>query len=370
MPAKSKTTPTLIGLPWRFDELWNNSIDSMPERPMIKRNHIWASELGSAFIDRYLKMNAVPFSNPPTFRARRKFTAGHIWEWIIGLILTSSGILKSRQLSGSVELPGMLRVSGKLDFVAGGYVDWDRARLNIQNIQHIFATSNDEVPVIISHAIKSVFETFKKNFEHTPLQEYILESKSIGSWMQKKIEGTNTPMDHHVLQISHYLFCNKEIESGKIIYISKDDATTYEFDISRTKEIKKLYATDVKQMTEYYNQGFDSRKPLRFAPPKEPEVYFSEGLWQFRKNFYVEYSNYLTMLYGYKDFEEFKWKWQYKLTGWNRVFKRCVRGDNMTTGNKEIIAEAIKVFPAWDKYVQIAKKAGAFVKPEETEDDD
>ena len=364
----STKTPKTIGVHWRFDELWNQALDCLPERPLVKRNYMWASEIGSDFCSRYLKMNAVPFTNPPTMRSRRKFTSGHIWEWIIGLVLTASGILKAKQLKGDVELPGMLRVSGRLDFIAGGYVDWDKARLQIQNIQSVFATSNDDVPIIISHAIKTVFETFRKQFEHNPLKEYILESKSIGSWMQKKIEGTNEPMEHHVMQISHYLFANKEIESGKIIYISKDDATTYEFDVERTKEVKKLYAEDVKQMTEFYNHGFDSRKPLRFAPPKQPEIYFSEGLWQFRKNFYVEYSNYLTMLYGYKNFDEFKLKWTSALSSWNRTFRRCVIGAKMTDLNKKTIKEATAVFPQWDKYVQVAKKAGAFQKPEEEEE--
>lgn len=369
MPSKTKQQPTIIGKSWRFDELWNHAIDSLPERPLVKRNHIWASELGSDFCSRYLKMNAVPYSNAPTMRSRRKFTSGHIWEWIIGLVLTAAGILKAKQLRGEVELPNLLRVSGKLDFVAGGNIDWDTARLQLQNIQTVFATSMDDMPLIINHAIKHVFETFRKQFQGSPMREYILESKSIGSWMQKKVEGSNKPMEHHVFQTAHYLFANKDIQSAKIIYISKDDATTYEFDIERTKEIKKIYTEDVKQMTEYYNQGFDSRKPLRFAPPTQPEVYFSEGLWTFRKNFYVEYNNYLSMLYPYKNLDEFKLKWDKTLTQWNRTFKRCVTGANMTPLNKTVIAEATKVFKEWDKYVQIAKKEGAFQKPEENDED-
>lgn len=370
MPSSKKTQAAkLTGIPWRFDELWNQAIDSLPDRPLKARNYIYASELGGDFFSRYLKMNAVVPSNPPNFRAKRKFSAGNIWEWVIGLVLTASGVLKASQLRGEVEIPGMLRVSGRLDFIAGGPVDWDRAKFNIENIQHVFASSLDETPVIISHAIKTVFESFRKQFEHTPLKQYILESKSVGSWMQKKLEGSNQPMEHHVLQISHYLFANKEIDGGKIIYISKDDATTYEFDIDRTKEIKKIYADDVKQMTEYYNNGFDPRRPLKFAPPKPPELYFGEGLWQFRKNFHVEYSPYLTMVHGYKNFEEFKLRWTKPLSSWNRTFRRCVTGANMTALNKETIEDAKKYFPEWDKYVALAKKSGAFQKADENEEE-
>lgn len=83
----------------------------------------------------------------------------------------------------------------------------------------------------------------------------------------------------------------------------------------------------------------------------------------------VQYSNYLTYLYGYKNFEEFKLKWQYILASWNRTFKRCVTGANMTAKNKEVIGDAIKQFPDWDMYVAKAKAAGVFQKPEEEEDE-
>jgi len=50
------------------------------------------------------------------------------------------------------------------------------------------------------------------------------------------------------------------------------------------------------------------------------------------------------------------------------VFKRCAKGDRITDKNKEVIAEAKKQFPKWDKMVASAKKAGAFVGQEEEDE--
>ena len=119
--AKSSTTK-ILGTSWRFSKLWNQSLLSIPDKPLIKRNYIFASELGQSYVDRYLKMWATPYTNPPNDRSRRKFSSGHCWEWIVGLVLTMCGILKEKQLRGEVEIPKCLRVSGRLDFIAGCWI--------------------------------------------------------------------------------------------------------------------------------------------------------------------------------------------------------------------------------------------------------
>src|SRR5262245_7079186 len=113
--AKTK----VIGHQWQFCTLWNQAINSIPGRPLVKRDYCYASELGGAFVDRYLRMHAVPYSNPPNERSRRKFFVGEIFEWTVKMMLRSIGILKDSQVRAMVELPnGLLKVSGKLDFIA------------------------------------------------------------------------------------------------------------------------------------------------------------------------------------------------------------------------------------------------------------
>lgn len=365
MPSKkTKAKAELIGMPWDFASLWNEAIRSLPERPLQKRDHIWASELGGAYIDRYLKMHGHPYSNPINFRSKRKFTAGHIWEWIVGIVLTATGIIRAQQLRGEVQLPKLLKVTGRLDFIAGGDIDWVKAKENVQVMQQIFSTSVDDMPPFIKHAVDRILFKMEQMFTRVPLKEIILECKSVGGIMAGRLENATKAMAHHELQNLHYLIANK-MKHGAVLYVSKDDAFCYQFDVEPTKELLKKYRDDVKTMTAYYRSS--GKDYLKTLPPLEKEVSFNEVSFQFVKNFYVEYSNYITFLYGYKDFEEFKYKWQRPLAAWNRVFKRCVRQDNMTPANLDIIIEAKKTFPDWDKYVSKAKAAGAFQKEGEDE---
>lgn len=359
------TQTKLVGLPWKFKDVWNQTLDNIGDRPIVPRDYIYASELGGAFCDRYLKMNAVPMTNPPNVRSRRKFQAGNTWEWLLGIILVASGMLKKRQLRVETKLPRMLRVSGKIDYVAGGDIAWDSARANLENFKESLTLIDAEAPPFFFTAI----EKFIDKYSGKLLAEYILETKSVSSYMMEKVQKTG-PMDHHLLQDYHYLLGNDQgITEAKLIYVCKDDCIMEEFSIVDSEDIHEIYKEDIRQMTKFYKRGFNKKKPTELMPPKEPEVYFEEGTWRFVKNWRVEYSNYLELLYGLQSPEAFRMKWQRPIASWNRVFKRCVRGDNMTENNKKVISEAGVLFPQWDKYVRLAKADGAFQKPEETEEE-
>lgn len=366
MPSKKKSTTKLIGMPWDFASLFNESIRSLPERPLQKRSHIWASEIGKDYASRYLRMHAHTPTNPPNDRSRQKFAMGHITEWIVGLILSVTGILKSKQMRGEVTLPGMLRVSGKMDFIAGGDIDCIAARERVKDIRAAFAISMDDMPPIIFHAVDRVFFRMEQMFTRVPLKEYIIEIKSCASFISTRLTNTGTPMPDHVMQAFHYVLANNM--DALLIYICKDDAMCHQFEVTKSKPLLKLYTEDVATMTDYYNSS--GKNYLKNIPEKAPEVYFDHPSFTFLKNSQVAYSPYLTMLYGLKDFDAFKYKWQYDITAFNRVFKRCVKGDNITPANTTIIKKAEKQFPEWNKYVAKAKAAGAFQKPEEEEGDD
>jgi hypothetical protein len=362
---KKKSAAKLIGMPWDFASLFNEAIRTLPERPLMKRDYMYASEIGKDFATRYLKMHAHPMSNPPNDRSRQKFSMGHITEWIVGIILSVTGILKSKQMRGEVTLPGMLRVSGKMDFIAGGDIDWVAAKERVKEIRALFALSLDDMPPIIFHAVDRVFFRMEQMFTRVPLKEYIIEIKSCASFISKRLMDTQTPMPDHIMQAFHYTLANNM--DSLLIYICKDDSMCHQFEITKSKSLLKTYTDDVQKMTAYYNAS--GRNYLKNIPDKAPEVFFDLPSFTFLKNSQVAYSPYLTMLYGHKDFDEFKYKWQYKVTAWNRVMKRCIRDDNMTPANLTIIKEATKLFPEWDKYVTMAKKAGVFVKKQEDEDE-
>lgn len=365
MPSKKSTT-SIIGVPWNFASLWNTALHSVPNRISQKRDYIYASELLSAPVDTYLKLHNIPPSNPPNDRSLRKFAAGHFFEWIVGMVLTMTGILKEKQLRGEVSLPGLLRVSGRLDFIAGGQVDWQLAAQEIEKVKKLFSVSISDMPPIVFHAIEYILKSMENQYKRTPLKEVVFECKSVSSFMSEKVERSG-PMPHHILQCVHYLLANK-MDEAALVYICKDDMLTHQFQVFNSKETLKMYRDDVKTITEYYNAS-NFKNPMKTLPPKEEEVLFAEGVWRFEKNFKVEYSNFLELLYNIKTPEVYRYKWQYKIAAWNRVFKRAVRGDNITAANTVIIKEALKQFPNWDKLVAKAKAAGAFQKPDENEDD-
>lgn len=355
-------------MPWNFVSLFNEAIRCLPERVMIKRDYLWASELQMDAYSRYLRMWAHRMSNPPNERSRRKFVMGHITEWIVSLILTMCGILKAKQMRGEVQLPGLLKVSGKLDFIAGGeIVDWEKAKEEIKKMQMLFAVAMDDMPPIIKHAVDLVLTRMQNMFSRVPLREYIIECKSVSGMIMKLIQKSNQPRSRHVMQPLHYLLANKDVPSALLLYISKDDAIMEQFEVTRSKQLCKLYHDDVKMMTDYYNNS--GRNYMKNLPPKEQEMIFEQDSFTFQKNMNVQYSNYLTMGWNYRDYEHFEEEWGKKKASWNRTFKRVVNGDNMTANNKQVISEVTKIFPQWDMYVEKARKAGAFLKPETEEEE-
>ena len=368
MPSKKSNT-TIQGMPWGFANIWHEGIRSLPERPLQKRNYIYASELGQSYRDRYLKMNAHPYSNPFNERSKCKMLAGNFFESIVGMVLTATGILHKSQLRGEVELPGCLKVSGRLDFIAGGAaIDWDKAKHEVEKVKALFEFSVTDMAPFIRHMVDKVFERFKMMFSYQPIMQYVLECKSVSGFVYQLIERSGKPRQGHPLQSLHYLLANKEVPQALLTYISREDVMMQEFYIDRDKVLMKKYKDDVATMTALYNDGVMNYK--KHIPPPEPEIQFEEASWRFVKNNKAEYSPYLTETYGYKSIEEFKDKWAKSISSWNRTFGRCVTGANMTALNKAAIQDAKKYFPEWDKLVAKAKAAGAFQKDDEGGEDD
>jgi hypothetical protein len=286
-----------------------------------------------------------------------------MWEWVVAMVFISAGILKKKQIRVEAELKKLLRVSGRLDFVVGGSFDYDAAKKKINEIKESLLLVDLELPPFFFLAIDNFIDRHKGKM----LQEVVFEAKAISSFMMEKVKKTG-PMPHHVLQAFHYVYGNDAgVSSGKISYLCKDDCIMEEFAVENSEENFAEYKKDIKQMTAYYNNGFDKKNILKLMPPKEPLVLFEDGVYRFSKNFKVEYSSYLKMLYGYETPEAYRMGWQQKIASWNRVFKRCVKGDNITDNNRRVIEEVVKVFPLWDKYVALAKKDGAFKTSEDEE---
>lgn len=366
MPT-SKNKTSLIGVPWNISQIWNETLDRPVARPLVPRDYIYASEIGKSLCDRYLKMYGVTPTNPPNTRSLRKFQAGDSWEFITGMMLSAAGMLKKQQIRVEVKLPKLLRVSGRLDFVVGAPADYNAAKENIRKMQEQMELIGWSLPPFFFNAIDKFIDKYKGQ----KLIDVIAEIKTVSSFMMEKIQKTASPMPHHVFQNFHYVYGNDAgITTGKLLYVCKDDCIMEEFLVENNEELLQQYILDVKKITKAYKVGFNPKNPLELMPEKEPAVLFEEGVWRFAKNWNVEYSDYLTLLHGYATPEAYRMAWQYKTSSWNRVFKRCLRNDRMTDKNKEVIADALKHFPNWDKLVAKAKAAGAFASnDEETEEE-
>lgn len=328
---------------WTFSKIWNESLENRKERELAIRDYIWASELGGSFIDRYLKMKAISPSNPPNPRSLRKFEAGNMMEWVVGLVLKRAGILHSNQDWIDYQYPYLLKVTGRLDFIAGGETDWEKAKVEVHAL---------ELPEFFNRATTSILNHFEKTYPKG-LDQIVIEVKSCSSFMFEMYER-NGVNKNHALQLFHYLKA-KNLAEGHIVYISKDDLRMLEFGVNNPSETEELYKTDIANMTAFIKNNMQ--------PDKEQEIFFDTDTAKFRMNWKVTYSNYLTKIYGYKDQLEYETKYRPLVSSWNRVLGRVVRGDNMTKLNLEVIDNIKGVFANFDELVQIGKDKG--ITPED-----
>ncbi len=311
---------------WSFYQIWNESLEEgKPNRVLEPRQKIWASELGGSMIDRYLKMTGVQPTNPPNPRSLRKFEAGNIWEAIVGYVLRRAGILQSKQDWIQYQYPGLLPVSGKLDFMAGGKPDYEKALFTIQK-------EFDWLPEFISRATANIIQTLREKYPDG-LANIILEIKSCSSFMFEKYEKKEEGSPQHKLQLFHYLKC-KNMPEGHIVYISKDDARMLEIGVSNPSIIEEYYKKDIEQITYFINKSEQ--------PPFEKFIIYNDLMGSFSANWKVGYSSYLKMLYGLENQKAFDDVYKPIAERWNRVLGRIAEGKDMTDNNKEALAEIEK----------------------------
>ena len=157
----------------------------------------------------------------------------------------------------------------------------------------------------------------------------------------------NKPDIQHALQAFHYLI-SKGDKLACIEYVNRDDAMIKEFYIQKdNQDLEEEYKSRIEKITDCFKSNI--------MPQKELEVSFNEELMRFEKNWRVEYSNYLTSIYGYSEPESYRERWDKTIASFNRTFHRVVTGANMTKLNLEVISEAKGLFPRFDSYVDMAK---------------
>lgn len=311
---------------WSFSNVWNQSIEQgKPDRKFEPREKIWASEIGGSLIDRFLKMKGVEPTNPPNARSLRKFEAGNIWESILGFVLLRAGVLIESQEWVQYQYHGLFPVSGRLDFIAGGNPDYEKA---ISAVQEDFAW----LPKFISKAVVEIVNNLKNQFPDG-LSKIVLEIKSCSSFMFEIYEKKETASPQHKCQIFHYLK-SKNMPEGHIVYVSRDDARLLEVGVFNPSSTEEIYKKDIEDITGFVKSNT--------RPPLEKPIVFDEQFGKFSANWKVGYSQYLTLLYELKTQAEFDEKYKPIAERWNRVLGRIEGKKELTDNNKLAIEEMKK----------------------------
>ena len=307
-------------LNWGFSKLWNIALEEGEQRVLEKREHLWASELYSAPIDVWLKMRAVPYSNVPNERSLRKFEAAHLMEWIISMLLKRAGILKGTEIRCEHQYEGLLKVTGRMDHLAGGIPDFESAKAELEALQ---------LPPAFLRGLEKIITHLHEKYP-TGLAEKPIEIKSVSSFAMDSMEKKQVSMKRHRAQLFHYLK-SKVYKAGILVYLCRDDMRMAEFYISDAETFEKEYKERIEVLTK--NHASEVR------PPKEQLLVWDEDFSKFSKNFNVEYSNYLTMLYKFPEPRDYSEIWGKKATSWNRILKRVATGAKMTALNQVILEE-------------------------------
>ena len=309
---------------WTLAKVWNESIEKRSDRPVEARQRIYASELGRADVDIFLKLKGEIPSNPPNARAFRKFAAGDAFEWFVRLVLVRAGIYMASQTPVKTTLPNCLEVSGKLDFIAGGQPRYSEAQEEIDKLIALL-----ELPDVFHQISTNIIEYFKANYPNG-LDEKVLEVKSVATYGYERIEKTNKALGGHDLQLFHY--ANGLQKEGAICYICRDDLRMYEIPIlPNDQKLLGRYKEKIARVSKFY---FDD-----VQPEIEPIINFDEEMGRFSKNFNVEYSAFLQKLYGFERPDLYDEKFSPLIERWNRVLGRMKEGAKMTDNNLEALKE-------------------------------
>lgn len=332
-----------------LSEVWNETIVSK-DKPLVKRDYIFASELGKSDIDVWLAMNGTTQTNQPDARSRRKFDMGNITEGLVQSVFRRLGLvveLTPDEKRIFTELPNLCPVSGRFDLLING-------TKTIEDLKQIKATTEIQLGKLIyddpltRHELEKTILMAEKYINQGKTISFfnqLGEVKSMSLMAFNGIEESNEPYESHALQLAYYTRYNKKYnnKNGSLLCVCKDDARIKEFYISGAKNdrYQKKLMESWKKKSEYYK----SKK----RPPLEPLIVTENG--RFSMNFNVAYSSYLTLLYGFQHSEEYREAFSGKISSWNRVLKRIADDEKMTKGNLEYIEEMKKEGYDVDKLV-------------------
>lgn len=301
-----------------FVDIFDTALATSDDRPVQKREYIYASELGQGFYDRYHSMQGRPYTNPPNHIAIRKFKMGAMVEDFFKLCLYKCGLLiaeEERVVCDKYEM----HVSGRLDIRYGGKIsirDTDFSEFKFLSFFNFLSTA---------------LLDYIEKFPNIEISECLIEVKSCSDLVFNKIIESGEAQEHHRLQGFHYSH-QKQLPLN-IVYLDKNNGRIASYWVEPNDPyLLRLYRDDIEKMNFYIMEGIvpDKEKPILFDGKK------------LSTNWKVMYSKYLSD-YGYDTKEAFKAHYEKDIISYNRVLKRFWDGDKMTDDNKKKLFEMIKL---------------------------
>lgn len=282
-----------------LSSIWNESI-VRTEREPKERDYLWASQILKPPVDIWLQMRGTPPTNQPNERSKRKFTAGLVFEHLVSMVMMRSGVMMEKQ--DEVWTEYAMKVKGKGDFVLTGYFDFEKAIADIRNMC---------LPSSMEEMFLKICDKMREKFDGVEIEPTVFEIKSVAERTMSKIEKMGKPLESHILQTCHYKI-GRGLKDGVVAVLCRDDLRLFEYHV--TGDDEKRYVDRVNYLAGVVAQAEQ--------PALAEKIIFDEVLSKFSKNLDVEYSSYLTLLYGSERPDMFSDEMKPIVARWNRVLPR------------------------------------------------
>ena len=277
------------GSHWNIRDLLGDLMGASARIKPEARDAIWASDLGKPYVDRWLEMKGVPYSNPAEGKDLMRFFLGKQIEVGIDEMLTRCGLPFRSQEKLRVEQEGCLPVSGRADLI-----------LEIDDWGDVFETVNERLSQCDDRpweharwqALLNLLERWRQRSPEG-LAPTVFEVKSLNSAAfryHRGSDGLSNAYPHHRLQLYTYIH-GLGLAEGHLLYVARDTGWMEEVVVRPNEELEAAWRKDVETMTGYYQS--DQR------PPLEPRKVNGKDNWR------VSYSRYKDYLYKEDDHGSF-----------------------------------------------------------------
>lgn len=293
-----------------IQELWNKSFDVKPYK-IEPRNYLRASEIGKSYLDVYLALKGVEPTNPFDERTLRKFEAGRLFEWLVGNVFRKAGLnVKTNESIAPIKLENCLPIYGHYDYLVSGCANWDESIKKIEAEK--FPGFIEQVCLRLIEWLRNkypiLYDENNRMIEGLPPTLYEVKSANSMLFWSKK-DYLIDAYDGHKMQGITYIK-GLGMDSIRFLYISKDDLTLAEFEVTLTRELEAQWLKWVEDISHYVLNGIQ--------PESEPDIVYDEEKKRWDTNWKVERSLYLTYVTGLS-VEEWKKKWTDECSARNRV---------------------------------------------------